>query len=138
MTQEVEGVVNGTWDYSQLRGDTGPLVYPAGFVWLYMGLYYLTRFLGYCFYLPIVDLLCAWQLRHQHPSGPVHLQLPLCDQPGPGLQDHGQDQEGEKELNRRGSRNIIETCSVASGFNMLNFFHYMDNNLNGTIFGSYC
>ena len=40
--QEVEGVVNGTLDYSQLRGDTGPLVYPAGFVWLYMGLYYIT------------------------------------------------------------------------------------------------
>ena len=40
--QEVEGVVNGTFDYSQLRGDTGPLVYPAGFVWLYMGLYYVT------------------------------------------------------------------------------------------------
>lgn len=40
--QEVEGVINGTFDYSKLRGDTGPLVYPAGFVWLYMGLYYLT------------------------------------------------------------------------------------------------
>jgi len=40
--QEVEGVVNGTMDYSQLKGDTGPLVYPAGFVWLYMGLYYIT------------------------------------------------------------------------------------------------
>jgi len=40
--QEVEGVVNGTFDYSQLKGDTGPLVYPAGFVWLFMGLYYIT------------------------------------------------------------------------------------------------
>ena len=35
-------MVNGTRDYSLLRGDTGPLVYPAGFVWLYTGLYYLT------------------------------------------------------------------------------------------------
>jgi len=24
--QEVEGVLNGTWNYSQLKGDTGPLV----------------------------------------------------------------------------------------------------------------
>ena len=35
-------MVNGTRDYSLLRGDTGPLVYPAGFVWLYMGLYWVT------------------------------------------------------------------------------------------------
>jgi len=40
--QEVEGVLNGTYDYSKLRGDTGPLVYPAGFVWIYTVLYYVT------------------------------------------------------------------------------------------------
>uniref|UniRef100_A0A670ZJC4 Dol-P-Man:Man(5)GlcNAc(2)-PP-Dol alpha-1,3-mannosyltransferase n=1 Tax=Pseudonaja textilis TaxID=8673 RepID=A0A670ZJC4_PSETE len=39
---EVEGVVNGTLDYTQLKGDTGPLVYPAGFVYIFMGLYYAT------------------------------------------------------------------------------------------------
>jgi len=42
--QEVEGVVNGTFDYTQLQGDTGPLVYPAGFVYIFMGLYYITDF----------------------------------------------------------------------------------------------
>ena len=24
--QEVEGFINGTWDYEELKGDTGPLV----------------------------------------------------------------------------------------------------------------
>eukprot|EP00616_Rhizochromulina_sp_CCMP1243_P003480 CAMPEP_0118995314 /NCGR_PEP_ID=MMETSP1173-20130426/58275_1 /TAXON_ID=1034831 /ORGANISM="Rhizochromulina marina cf, Strain CCMP1243" /LENGTH=281 /DNA_ID=CAMNT_0006946651 /DNA_START=7 /DNA_END=849 /DNA_ORIENTATION=- len=40
--QEVAGYLGGTTDYSQLRGDTGPLVYPAGFVYVYSGLYYAT------------------------------------------------------------------------------------------------
>ncbi|KAL6427995.1 hypothetical protein ACFW04_008414 [Cataglyphis niger] len=40
--QEVEGFLNGTMDYSKLRGDTGPLVYPAGFVYIFSGLYYVT------------------------------------------------------------------------------------------------
>lgn len=40
--QEVEGFLNGTFDYSKLRGDTGPLVYPAGFVYIYSIFYYIT------------------------------------------------------------------------------------------------
>jgi len=40
--QEVEGFLNGTLDYSKLRGDTGPLVYPAGFVYIFSGLYHIT------------------------------------------------------------------------------------------------
>ncbi|XP_062337248.1 dol-P-Man:Man(5)GlcNAc(2)-PP-Dol alpha-1,3-mannosyltransferase [Osmerus eperlanus] len=39
---EVEGVINGTYDYTQLKGDTGPLVYPAGFVYIFTALYYIT------------------------------------------------------------------------------------------------
>ncbi|XP_067898507.1 dol-P-Man:Man(5)GlcNAc(2)-PP-Dol alpha-1,3-mannosyltransferase [Heterodontus francisci] len=39
---EVEGVINGTYDYTQLKGDTGPLVYPAGFVYIFMMLYYIS------------------------------------------------------------------------------------------------
>ncbi|XP_076380515.1 alg3, alpha-1,3- mannosyltransferase isoform X2 [Megalopta genalis] len=40
--QEVEGFLNGTMDYSKLKGDTGPLVYPAGFVYTFSALYYIT------------------------------------------------------------------------------------------------
>uniref|UniRef100_V5GLL3 dolichyl-P-Man:Man5GlcNAc2-PP-dolichol alpha-1,3-mannosyltransferase n=1 Tax=Anoplophora glabripennis TaxID=217634 RepID=V5GLL3_ANOGL len=40
--QEVEGFLNGTLDYKELRGDTGPLVYPAGFVYIYTIFYYVT------------------------------------------------------------------------------------------------
>ncbi|KAF7222680.1 3- mannosyltransferase [Nothobranchius furzeri] len=40
---EVEGVINGTYDYTQLKGGTGPLVYPAGFVYIFTALYYLTN-----------------------------------------------------------------------------------------------
>lgn len=40
---EVEGFINGTYDYTQLKGETGPLVYPAGFVYVFTGLYYITN-----------------------------------------------------------------------------------------------
>lgn len=54
--EEVSGVLNdGQLDYVALRGGTGPLVYPAGFVYLFSALYYLTdhgtdvRKAQYCF-----------------------------------------------------------------------------------------
>ncbi|NXK84777.1 ALG3 mannosyltransferase, partial [Amazona guildingii] len=40
--EEVEGFANGTLDYTRLKGDTGPLVYPAGFIYIFLGLYYAT------------------------------------------------------------------------------------------------
>lgn len=40
--QEVSGYLKGETNYMKLRGDTGPLVYPAGFVYVYSALYYLT------------------------------------------------------------------------------------------------
>lgn len=61
--QEVEGFVNGTLDYGKLRGDTGPLVYPAGFVYVFTFLYYVTaagtnvRLAQYIFALLYVVLL---------------------------------------------------------------------------------
>lgn len=41
--QEVEGYLGGERDYMKLRWDTGPLVYPAGFVYVYSLLRYLTE-----------------------------------------------------------------------------------------------
>eukprot|EP01138_Halocafeteria_seosinensis_P008309 gb/GECG01008491.1/.p1 GENE.gb/GECG01008491.1/~~gb/GECG01008491.1/.p1 ORF type:complete len:395 (+),score=9.32 gb/GECG01008491.1/:1-1185(+) len=40
--QEVSGFLQGERDYLKIRGDTGPLVYPGGFVYIYSVLYYLT------------------------------------------------------------------------------------------------
>lgn len=40
--QEVAGFLDGERNYYNLKGDTGPLVYPAGFVYIFSGLRYLT------------------------------------------------------------------------------------------------
>lgn len=40
--QEVKGFLEGERDYKNLKGETGPLVYPAGFVYIYSVFYYLT------------------------------------------------------------------------------------------------
>lgn len=40
---EVNGWLHGDWDYSNLRGGTGPLVYPAGFLYIFSVLRFLTN-----------------------------------------------------------------------------------------------
>ena len=39
---QVDGFLGGERDYSQLRGDTGPLVYPAGFLYAFTVLKWVT------------------------------------------------------------------------------------------------
>ncbi|XP_061369364.1 dol-P-Man:Man(5)GlcNAc(2)-PP-Dol alpha-1,3-mannosyltransferase isoform X2 [Gastrolobium bilobum] len=39
---QVIGFLRGERDYRNLKGDTGPLVYPAGFLYIYSAFYYLT------------------------------------------------------------------------------------------------
>lgn len=39
---QVSGFLGGERDYEKLRGDTGPLVYPAGFLYLYSAIQYVT------------------------------------------------------------------------------------------------
>eukprot|EP00002_Diphylleia_rotans_P023171 TRINITY_DN4554_c0_g1_i3.p1 TRINITY_DN4554_c0_g1~~TRINITY_DN4554_c0_g1_i3.p1 ORF type:complete len:312 (+),score=49.82 TRINITY_DN4554_c0_g1_i3:44-979(+) len=66
--QEVEGVLGGEFDYWKLKGDTGPLVYPGGFVYVYSFLYYLTsggtdirtaQFLFLLIYLATIGILLS-------------------------------------------------------------------------------
>ena len=40
--EEVKGYLDGERDYVNIRGSTGPLVYPAGFLYVYSMLYHIT------------------------------------------------------------------------------------------------
>ncbi|XP_074859969.1 dol-P-Man:Man(5)GlcNAc(2)-PP-Dol alpha-1,3-mannosyltransferase isoform X2 [Carettochelys insculpta] len=82
---EVEGVVNGTFDYTQLKGGTGPLVYPAGFVYIFLGLYYLTshgtniRLAQYFFAaLYLVTLLLVFRIYSQTKKVPPYVFFFMC------------------------------------------------------------
>lgn len=83
--EEVGGVLDGERDYSQLKGCTGPLVYPGGFVWIYSALHYLTgggtdiRLAQYIFgglYLAVLALVLA--IYHRTPTTPVWAVVLLC------------------------------------------------------------
>ncbi|PWA43947.1 dol-P-Man:Man(5)GlcNAc(2)-PP-Dol alpha-1,3-mannosyltransferase [Artemisia annua] len=39
---QVNGFIEGERDYSNMKGDTGPLVYPAGFLYIYTAIQYVT------------------------------------------------------------------------------------------------
>lgn len=41
--QEVQGYLDGERNYMNLKGDTGPLVYPAGFLYIFSGLHWITN-----------------------------------------------------------------------------------------------
>lgn len=41
--EEVEGFLGGELDYMKLKGGTGPLVYPAGFVYLFSAIRWITN-----------------------------------------------------------------------------------------------
>ncbi|KAM3834584.1 dol-P-Man:Man(5)GlcNAc(2)-PP-Dol alpha-1,3-mannosyltransferase isoform 1-T1 [Vipera latastei] len=82
---EVEGVVNGTLDYTQLKGETGPLVYPAGFVYIFMGLYYATdrgtniRLAQYFFAaLYLITLLLVFRIYSRTNKVPPYVFFFMC------------------------------------------------------------
>lgn len=83
--QEVEGFLNCTTDYSKLRGDTGPLVYPAGFVYIFSGFYYITshgtniRIAQYIFAgLYVITLILVFRIYAMTKKVPPYVLLLMC------------------------------------------------------------
>ena len=83
--EEVGGAFGGEWDYAKLRGGTGPLVYPAGFVYLYGALWWLTdwgadvRLAQYIFLgLYLCTVAAAMLLYHRSRAVPQWVMLLLC------------------------------------------------------------
>lgn len=83
--QEVEGFLNGTLDYGELKGDTGPLVYPGGFVYLFSLLYFLTgrgndirlaQYLYLMFYLILLQLV--FRLYRKSKKVPAYCLVIMC------------------------------------------------------------
>lgn len=71
--QQVECFLSGTLNYEAIKGDTGPIVYPAGHLYLYTLLYYITGrgrniYLGQCIfallYLLMMGLVFSLYTRH--------------------------------------------------------------------------
>ncbi|NXX44351.1 ALG3 mannosyltransferase, partial [Tricholaema leucomelas] len=83
--EEVEGFANGTLDYIQLKGETGPLVYPAGFVYIFLGLYYATgrgtniRLAQYLFAaLYLLNLLLVFRIYWRTNKVPPYVFFFMC------------------------------------------------------------
>lgn len=60
--EEVEGFLGGELDYKHLKGGTGPLVYPAGFVYLFSGIRWVTN--GSVFPAQVSCHLSMFRLSH--------------------------------------------------------------------------
>ncbi|KAF9098809.1 dolichyl-P-Man:Man(5)GlcNAc(2)-PP-dolichol alpha-1,3-mannosyltransferase [Mortierella sp. AD031] len=83
--QEVSGYLKGETDYTKLRGDTGPLVYPAGFVYIYSTLYYATDFgenilRGQLIFmgLYLMTLVVVFSIYAKDKSIPPYVLIPVC------------------------------------------------------------
>lgn len=55
---QVSGFLGGERDYGNLKGDTGPLVYPAGFLYLYSAVQNLTG--GQVYPAQVLGLTSLW------------------------------------------------------------------------------
>ncbi|CAG2173398.1 unnamed protein product, partial [Oppiella nova] len=73
--QQVQCFLNGTLDYNAIKGDTGPIVYPAGHLYIYTILYYLTNrgtnilCAQYIFaFIYLITLLAVFRIYHKMDS----------------------------------------------------------------------
>ncbi|OBA20482.1 ALG3-domain-containing protein [Metschnikowia bicuspidata var. bicuspidata NRRL YB-4993] len=83
--QQVELVNAGALDYSQIVGDTGPVVYPAGFIQVYQTLYWLTDgganlriaqlAFGYLFSVTVIFTCAVYTMAGDFPPWPLYLLL---------------------------------------------------------------
>lgn len=83
--QEVKGVLDGDFDYMNLKGDTGPLVYPGGFVYIFSLLYFITDegknilLAQYIFlFLYLLSLLAIMKIYQTSRSIPPYVLVLLC------------------------------------------------------------
>ncbi|KAF9288833.1 dolichyl-P-Man:Man(5)GlcNAc(2)-PP-dolichol alpha-1,3-mannosyltransferase [Linnemannia elongata] len=83
--QEVSGYLKGETDYTKLQGDTGPLVYPAGFVYIYSTLYYATDFgdnilRGQWIFmgLYLMTLFIVFSIYAKDKAIPPYVLIPVC------------------------------------------------------------
>ncbi|KAI4479970.1 hypothetical protein M0804_010709 [Polistes exclamans] len=83
--QQVEGFLSGTLDYSNLKGDTGPLVYPAGFLYIFSALYYITergrqiKTAQYIFaFLYIILLVLVFRIYSKTKKAPPYVLILIC------------------------------------------------------------
>ncbi|KAL2170258.1 hypothetical protein VTG60DRAFT_5034 [Thermothelomyces hinnuleus] len=72
--EQVAQILSGERDYTKIRGNTGPLVYPAAHVYIYTGLYHLTdegrniltaqKLFGFLYMVTLaVVMACYWQAK---------------------------------------------------------------------------
>lgn len=83
--QQIELVNAGVLDYSMITGDSGPIVYPAGYVQVYQALYWLTdgggnlvlaqKVFGYLFALTIAFTCAVYSMVGNLPPWPLYLLL---------------------------------------------------------------
>lgn len=83
--QQIELVNDGELDYSLIEGDTGPVVYPAGFIQIYQAIHYMTmngtdivtaqKLFGYLFSFTVLLICIVYTMTPKLKPWPLYLLL---------------------------------------------------------------